>query len=54
MAQETKAQKKFVDQKNRERDREDTERGVAGAGVEKHGFGGMETKNKGTQDKKGI
>ena len=52
MAQETKAQKAFVAQKNRDRDREDTD--APKARIEKKGYGGMETRNKGTQDKKGI
>jgi hypothetical protein len=55
MAQETKEQQAFVDRKNRERDREVSERGAAGAGVAKKGHGGMDTRNKeGPSDKKGI
>jgi hypothetical protein len=53
MAQETKAQKAFVAQKDRERDREDTD--PPQARIEKRGFGGMDTKNKATDTgKKGI
>ena len=53
MAQETKAQKAFVAQKNRERDREDSD--PPHARIEKKGYGGLDTKNKaGASDKKGI
>ena len=53
MAQETKAQKAIVAQKNRERDREET--AEPQARIEKRGYGGMDTKNKGTDTgKKGI
>lgn len=54
MADKTADTKRRNALKDADRDREDSTRGVAGAGVEKHGYGGMTTKNKGTQDKKGI
>lgn len=55
MAQRTKAQKAIIAEKDRERDREDSDGGVAGAGTEKHGYGGMDTKNKAPRaDKDGI
>lgn len=53
MAQETKAQKKFVAEKDRERDREDMD--APQARIMKKGYGGMDTKNKASiSDKKGI
>jgi hypothetical protein len=53
MAQETKAQKAFVVQKNRDRDREETD--PPKARIERKGFGGMDTKNKASDaGKKGI
>lgn len=53
MSQETKAQKKFVEQKDRDRDREDTDEPKAR--IHKKGFGGMDTKNKGSDaGKRGI
>ena len=53
MAQETKAQKAFVAQKNRDRDREDTD--PPKARIEKKGYGGMDTKQRPSDTgKKGI
>jgi hypothetical protein len=55
MADRTKAYEEILRKKDADRDRESSERGVAGAGVEKHGYGGMDTKNKAPKaDKEGI
>lgn len=54
MADRTKAYKEILRKKDAARDREDSGP-VAGAGIEKHGYGGMDTKNKqGKDDKKGV
>lgn len=54
MASKTADSKRRLSFKDRNRDREDSGP-VAGAGIEKHGYGGMDTKNKqGKDDKKGI